>query len=108
MPTTQTSVSEMLEYIIGCKWSMRILGLIQEGVDRPGAITRSLDGLTTKVLNACLHKMVDFDILERIAFPEVPPRVEYKFTQFGLLFLEILDKVRELEKNDIYLHKSDR
>jgi DNA-binding HxlR family transcriptional regulator len=71
---------------------------VQEGVDRPGAITRSLDGLTTKVLNACLHKMVDFDILERIAFPEVPPRVEYKFTQFGLLFLEILDKVRELEK----------
>jgi DNA-binding HxlR family transcriptional regulator len=42
--------------------------------------------------------MVDFDILERIAFPEVPPRVEYKFTQFGLLFLEVLDKVRELEK----------
>ncbi len=98
MPTnSKTSVSEMLEYIVGCKWSMRILGLIQAGVDRPGAITRSLEGLTTKVLNACLHKMVDFDILERIAYPEVPPRVEYKFTQFGLRFTPILNTVRELQ-----------
>jgi DNA-binding HxlR family transcriptional regulator len=71
-----TSIAAMLEYVLGCKWSIRILTLIRQGVDRPGAITRSLEGLTPKVQNDCLGKMVGFGILERIAYAEIPPRVE--------------------------------
>lgn len=92
------SAAAMLESIIGCKWSIRILTLIQQGVDRPGAITRSIDGLTTKVQNDCLNKMVGFDILEKVSYPEVPPRVEYKLTRFGQRFIVILDAVAELQR----------
>jgi DNA-binding HxlR family transcriptional regulator len=91
------SAAAMLEYIIGCKWSIHILTLIREGVNRPGAITRSIDGLTTKVQGDCLNKMVGFGILERIAYAEIPPRVEYKFTIFGQRFSSILDAVAELQ-----------
>ncbi|PSB28194.1 transcriptional regulator [Stenomitos frigidus ULC18] len=87
----------MLEYIVGCKWSIRILTLIRQGVERPGAITRSIDGLTTKVQGDCLNKMVSFGILERIAYAEIPPRVEYKLTHFGQRFVSILDAVSELQ-----------
>lgn len=93
-----TSAAAMLEYIVGCKWSIRILALIHQGVERPGAITRSIDGLTTKVLNSCLSKMVSFNILERISYPEVPPRVEYKLTDFGQRFAVVLDAVAELQR----------
>jgi len=92
------SAAAMLEYIVGCKWSIRILTLIRQGVDRPGAITRSINGLTTKVQNDCLSKMVGFGILERVAYPEVPPRVEYKLTIFGQQFATILDAVAELQR----------
>ena len=91
------SAAAMLEYIVGCKWSIRILTLIHQGVDRPGAITRSIDGLTTKVQGDCLNKMVGFGILERIAYGEIPPRVEYKLTNFGKHFIPILDAVLELQ-----------
>ena len=87
----------MVEYVVGCKWSIRILTLIRQGVNRPGAITRSIDGLTTKVQGNCLNKMVGFGILERIAYAEVPPRVEYKLTHFGQRFVSILDAVAELQ-----------
>ncbi|MBE9182064.1 helix-turn-helix transcriptional regulator [Oculatella sp. LEGE 06141] len=87
----------MLECIVGCKWSIRILTLIRQGVDRPGAITRSINGLTTKVQGDCLNKMVGFGILERIAYAEVPPRVEYKLTYLGQRFVSILDAVAELQ-----------
>jgi DNA-binding HxlR family transcriptional regulator len=92
------SAAEMLEYIIGCKWSIRILMLIQQQVNRPGAITRSIAGLTTKVLNDCLSKMVSFGMLEKTAYPEVPPRVEYQFTDFGRKFILILDAVADLQE----------
>jgi DNA-binding HxlR family transcriptional regulator len=74
------------------------LTLIYQGIDRPGAITRSVDGLTTKVQNDCLNKMVSFRILEKISYPEIPPRVEYKLTDFGKRFIAILDAVVELQQ----------
>ncbi len=91
------SAAVMLEYIVGCKWSIRILTLIRQGVNRPGAITRSIDGLTTKVQGDCLNKMVSFGILERIAYGEIPPRVEYNLTILGQRFVSILDAVSELQ-----------
>ncbi|MCU0566213.1 MAG: helix-turn-helix transcriptional regulator [Oculatellaceae cyanobacterium Prado106] len=93
-----TSAAAMVEYIVGCKWSMQILTLIYQGVDRPGAITRAVDGLTTKVQNDCLSKMVSFGILEKISYPEVPPRVEYKLTHLGQRFVAILDSISELQR----------
>jgi DNA-binding HxlR family transcriptional regulator len=96
-PVKETSAAAMLEYIVGCKWSIRILTLIRQGVERPGAITRSIDGLTTKVQGDCLNKMVSFGILQRIAYAEIPPRVEYKLTPLGQRFVSILDAVAELQ-----------
>jgi DNA-binding HxlR family transcriptional regulator len=93
-----TSAAAMVEYIVGCKWSIQILTLIHQGVDRPGAITRSINGLTTKVQNDCLSKMVGFGILEKFSYPEIPPRVEYKLTDFGQRFITILDAVVELQR----------
>lgn len=92
-----TSAAAMVEYIVGCKWSTQILTLIHQGIDRPGAITRSIDGLTTKVQNDCLNKMVSFGILEKVSYPEVPPRVEYKLTELGKRFIAILDAIAELQ-----------
>ncbi len=47
-----------------------MLGLIYEGTNRPGAMERSLQGLTTKVQSDCFRKLVRFDILKRVAFPK--------------------------------------
>ena len=74
----------MLEDVLGCKWTLRVLGCIRAGTFRPGAIEARLAGLTTKVLNERLRKLVRFGILQRTAYPEVPPRVEYRLTSLGV------------------------
>ena len=89
--------ARMLETIYGCKWSLTVYQLLAKGVNRPGEMVRSIDGLTTKVLNQCLRKNMDFGILERISYNEVPPRVEYKVTDFGHKFLRILDELEKLQ-----------
>lgn len=87
----------IVEDVVGCKWTLRILARIRAGTARPGALTASLEGLTTKVLNERLRKLVRFGIVSRTAYPEVPPRVEYRLTPFGRRFVRLLDQVEELQ-----------
>lgn len=87
----------MVETIYGCKWSLTVYRLLADGINRPGAMVREVDGLTTKVLNSCLKRNVDFGIIERIAYPEVPPRVEYVVTEFGTKFLRVLEQLEALQ-----------
>jgi DNA-binding HxlR family transcriptional regulator len=86
----------MVEDVVGCKWSLLVLELVRRGVSRPGAMERSVEGLTTKVLNERLKKLVRYEILQREVFPEVPPRVEYHLTPFGQRFSAVLDAIRDL------------
>ncbi len=87
----------MVEDVIGCKWSLSVLSLVRQGVNRPGAMERGVEGLTTKVLNERLRKLVGYGILHRKVYAEVPPRVEYNLTDFGCRFVEVLDRIESLE-----------
>ena len=87
----------MVEDIVGCKWSLAVLGMVRGGVRRPGAMERAIEGLSKKVLNERLRKLVRFGILEKRSFPEVPPRVEYRLTRFGERFSSLMDGVEKLE-----------
>ncbi len=89
--------ARILETIYGCKWSLTVYQLLANNINRPGEMVRSVDGLTTKVLNECLRKNIQFGILERISYNEVPPRVEYKITKFGKKFMRVLDELENLQ-----------
>ena len=91
------SVAEMVESIVGCKWSLRVMQLIRNGVYRPGEMQRQTPGLSTKVLNERLTRLQRFGIAEKEVFPVTPPHVEYRFTPFGDKFLGIIDSIENLQ-----------
>lgn len=93
--------ARMVETIIGCKWSITVYQLLKNGINRPGEMVRTVEGLTTKVLNACLKKNIEFGILKKIDYPEVPPRVEYQVTELGDRFIAILDQLEQLQQDII-------
>jgi DNA-binding HxlR family transcriptional regulator len=97
--TGPPDVAATVEAVFGCKWSLRILALIRQGVCRPGAIERALEGLTPKVQTYYFRRMVSLGILDRVVYPEIPPRVEYRLTDFGERFLPILDSIDELQRD---------
>jgi len=92
------SVHQMMESVIGCKWSLTVIDLVRRGVNRPGAMEHAIEGLSAKVLNERLVKLVRFGILDKTSYAEVPPRVEYRITDFGREFARLLDQVNQLEQ----------
>lgn len=96
-PVPRVTVAGMVESTLGCKWSLTVLGLVRDGVLRPGAMEHAVPGLSTKVLNERLRQLVRSGILQRTAYPELPPRVEYTLTGFGRRFLRVLDDIDRLQ-----------
>src|SRR5215475_13368014 len=98
MPTLKSRrVDMLLEDVIGCRWTFSVLRAVARGVNRPGALERHIDGISTKVLGDRLRNFTRAGIFERKQFPEIPPRVEYHLTTFGRKFLRLLKVVEELQ-----------
>ena len=87
----------MVEDIVGCKWSLAVIDLVRRGICRPGAMEHAIDGLSAKVLNERLRKLQRYGILEKASYAEIPPRVEYSLTPFGMKFTGLLDQIRQLD-----------
>jgi DNA-binding HxlR family transcriptional regulator len=100
-------VARMVEDIVGCKWSLEVIGAVRKGVVRPGALQRSIQGISTKVLHERLAKMLRYGILHKATYPELPPRVEYRLTGFGERFVALLDEIDRLQA-DVSGEESNR
>lgn len=97
--TSKPDVTSMVEDVVGCKWSVRLLRLIADGKERPSAFLRACPGLSAKVMNERLAKLQRFGIATRTVTGERPPlRVVYTLTPFGRRFAGLLDEVRRLQE----------
>ena len=95
----EITVAAMVESIVGCKWSVSLLRLIADGIARPGAMQRACPGLSAKVMNERLRKMLRFGIVSRTVRGEKPPlEVEYVMTPLGRRFIGIIEEVRRLQE----------
>jgi DNA-binding HxlR family transcriptional regulator len=76
---------------LGGKWKPIIIFLIRKGANRFGVLERGIDGITKQMLTKQLREMEADGILNRKIYPEIPPRVEYSFTDFGESLFPIID-----------------
>jgi DNA-binding HxlR family transcriptional regulator len=91
-------VAGMVEDIVGCKWSMRLLGLVAAGRSRPSVLLRECEGMSAKVMNERMNKMMRFGIVQRVVIGEKPPlEVQYTLTPFGNRFNDLIEQVRRLQ-----------
>ncbi len=88
---------ERLEQVIGCKWSVSVLEAIRLGIQRPGALEKNIEGISTKVLSERLRRLTEYGLLEKRVFAETPPRTEYSLTEMGASLVEIIAGIHELD-----------
>ena len=80
---------------IGNKWKPIIINVIGTRTIRFGQLDAIVPHISRKVLTEQLKELEEDGILTRLAYKEIPPRVEYKLSEKGLAFLPILENIKE-------------
>ncbi|AXE18477.1 transcriptional regulator [Runella rosea] len=68
---------------IGNKWKLLILHYIKQGNNRYSTLQKVIPDISRQTLTNQLRELEDDGILERIIYPQIPPKVEYKLTEMG-------------------------
>src|SRR5690554_7642215 len=78
--------------IIGGRWKPSILfQLLNNKRLRFNEIKKRLSGISERILASKLKELEENDLITRIVYQEIPPRVEYELTEKGYSLEEILN-----------------
>ncbi|HXV92778.1 MAG TPA: helix-turn-helix domain-containing protein [Pseudonocardia sp.] len=81
--------------VVAGKWKPLILWELHTGPRRFGELRRGLPGVSEKMLVQHLRELEADGIVHREVHREVPPRVEYSLTEFGLSLNTALEPLGE-------------
>lgn len=76
--------------VMGGKWKPLILYHLQSEPRRFGELKRLVAGISEKVLIQQLRELVAAGVLHRHDHQQVPPKVDYTVTPFGLTLVQAL------------------
>lgn len=88
------AVREVLDRV-GDKWSLLVIGTLRGGPMRFGALAETVEGISQRMLTLTLKHLVEDGLVDRTAYAEVPPRVEYELTELGRTLVPLVMALAE-------------
>jgi DNA-binding HxlR family transcriptional regulator len=81
---------DLIGEVLYGKWKIRLLWFIHEGHKRPSELQRKIPESSRRVLNIQLKELEEHQLVSKIIYPVVPPKVEYSLTDFGETLIPII------------------
>ena len=87
--------------LLAGKWTLLIIFQINDDVMRYGELKRAIPSISEKMLIQELNMLVENKLVIKKAYPEIPPRVEYRLTELGLKTMPIIEKLIEFGQGNL-------
>jgi DNA-binding HxlR family transcriptional regulator len=81
---------DLIAEVLYGKWKIRLLWFINQGYQRPSELQRKIPEASRRILNIQLKEMEDHELVAKIIYPVLPPKVEYSLTEFGKTLIPII------------------
>ncbi|WP_134684871.1 winged helix-turn-helix transcriptional regulator [Brevibacillus migulae] len=99
---------ELTLSIISGKWKVVILWhLGVEGPHRFSDLQKLFPKISHKILTNQLRELMEDGIVDRVVYPDIPPKVEYSMTELGMTLLPIVEMMYEWGKKRIEMFKKE-
>lgn len=90
MPLNLDCGVHLAREVLAGKWKVGLLYHIGQGIRRPSQLQKKLSGATRRVIHLQLQQLEAQELVAKTVFSELPPRVEYRLTDFGETLLPVL------------------
>ena len=90
---TVTCPVETTLCIIGGKWKGVLIYHLLSGKKRFNELKRLMENITHRMLTLQLRDLEKNGIVKRTVYAEVPPKVEYELTEFGMSMKPIISAI---------------
>ncbi|MBD3583661.1 winged helix-turn-helix transcriptional regulator [Flavobacterium selenitireducens] len=84
---------DLIGEVLYGKWKIRLLWFINEGHKRPSELQRKIPDASRRVLNIQLKELEEHELVSKIIYPVVPPKVEYSLTDFGKTLIPVISVI---------------
>ncbi|GAA0883571.1 MULTISPECIES: winged helix-turn-helix transcriptional regulator [Sphingobacterium] len=81
---------DLIGEVLYGKWKIRLLWFINEGYKRPSELQRKIPDASRRVLNVQLKELEEHELVAKVIYPVVPPKVEYSLTEFGKTLIPVI------------------
>jgi DNA-binding HxlR family transcriptional regulator len=81
--------------LIGDVWTLKIIYTLMTGTRRFGEILEVMGNVSPKTLSNRLKMLEEIKFVQRQAFAEIPPRVEYRLTERGFALANIMEAINQ-------------
>lgn len=81
---------DLIGEVLYGKWKIRLLWFINEGHKRPSELQRKIPDASRRVLNMQLKELEEHELISKVIYPVVPPKVEYSLTTFGESLIPVI------------------
>ena len=88
--------------IIGSKWNLMILYQLNDQTLRFNELQKGMNNVNPKTITKHLRYLEKYNIIKRVVYAQVPPKVEYSLTENGIAFIPILKLISEWGSNLVY------
>jgi DNA-binding HxlR family transcriptional regulator len=86
---------------IADKWSVLIIGMLEEKPKRFSDLQRAIGGISQKMLTQTLRTLERDGLISRKVYAQVPPRVDYELTPLGRTLIEPIKAIRVWAESNI-------
>lgn len=81
--------------LLGDVWTLKIIYTLLTGTRRFGEILETMGNVSPKTVSNRLKMLEEIKFVQRQAFAEIPPRVEYRLTERGLALVDIMEAINQ-------------
>ena len=92
--------------LLGDMWTLMIVYTLLSGPKRFGELLDTMGNVSPKTLSQRLKMLEEIGFVDRIAFAEIPPRVEYNLTEKGLALVDVIKAIDQFAMH--YLADNDQ
>ena len=86
---------------IGGKWKILLIYAISKKCNRFSMLQRAIPAISKQMLVNQLRELEEDKIISRIIYAEIPPRVEYAVTEYGMSLMPVIAVLQDWGLQDL-------